>query len=445
MEQRQLDTGLLRPVRDRRLGLVQRKSRRDRAHILRRIRVPEHDLESVSGFAETGRERRMLHDLAQDAGRGLEICERLEQGDDIEDGRGGALADGVAGEAVHVREVLSRLRERHDVATCRTRTVAVLQELHHAEDLEHLLGELGPLAAGIELVEHLAVHRGVLAHLEFGEVETEGLDLPDQLLQLAVGLPRCAGTDQGVLHHAKVGQQLVRRRVGQISVTGAGRGDLPCRQQHDAAVQLAGGALGDVARRILVGRAEPMPQRRDGVARRRRVDVEGEGASDAEGRALETEQHVLAGDLRRLACHRRRHERVAVTVAADPGSDPHERAHHGGAASGGRSLQRIVDATVDLRDRREQGVVEDRHHGAHLVGGRRLLGPKRAGAPQRVDLLEHLPLGPPLVGAVAQRRVAFLQQLGQTADARGDRSPACFGRVGGEDRVEAQRLQTLEG
>ena len=46
------------------------------------------------------------------------------------------------------------------------------------------------------------VHRAVLADLQLGQVEPEGLGLPDQLLQLAVGLPVRPGLGQRALERA---------------------------------------------------------------------------------------------------------------------------------------------------------------------------------------------------------------------------------------------------
>ncbi len=141
-------------------------------------------------------------------------------------------------------------------------------------------------------------------------------------------------------------------------------------------------------------------------------------ASDPQRRALQTEQHVLAGDRRSLAGDGCRHERVAVAIAADPRADPHERPHDRCAAARGWSLQGVVDATVDVRNGRVEGLVEHRHDRAHLVDGRRLLGPQRRGAPERVDLLEQAAIGATLVGAVAQHPVALLEEARQAPDAR---------------------------
>ena len=52
----------------------------------------------------------------------------------------------------------------------------------------------------------------VLADLELGEVEAEGLDLPDQVLQLAVRDCGRARRGQRGLHQPQVGEQLAGAR-----------------------------------------------------------------------------------------------------------------------------------------------------------------------------------------------------------------------------------------
>ena len=172
--------------------------------------------------------------------------------------------------------------------------------------------------------------------------------------------------------------------------------------------------------------------------------IEGQTAADAVRGALEPQQHVLTGDRRRFAGDGCRDERVAVAVAADPRAHPHERADDRCPPARGRALQRVVDAAVHVGDRGVERLVEDRHHGTHLVGGRGLLGAQRSRAPQRVDLLEHPPLGATLVRAVAQRRVVLLEERGKATDAGRDRAPPGLGGVSGEDGMEAQTLQALE-
>ena len=183
---------------------------------------------------------------------------------------------------------------------------------------------LSALACG-QLLECFRVHGRVLADLELGEVEPEGLDLPDELLQVSVGLPRRAGRVQRVLDDPQVREELLRVAVGQIRVAAAGRGDPPGDEQQRAPVRLARRALGDVDGGFLVARGEALEQRLQRRARRRGDHIEREGAADAVRGALQSQQDVLARDLRGLAGDGCRHERVAVAVAADPRADADER------------------------------------------------------------------------------------------------------------------------
>ena len=123
-------------------------------------------------------------------GGGLQVGEGLEQRDDIQDRCGGAALGRVRGEAVDRGEVVGGPRERHDVATGGARAELLLDGDDAAEHLEHLMvcSLRGPPAS--RSASALRVHGRVLAHLEFGEVEAEGLDLPDELLQVPVRLAR---------------------------------------------------------------------------------------------------------------------------------------------------------------------------------------------------------------------------------------------------------------
>ena len=135
------------------------------------------------------------------------------------------------------------------------------------------------------------------------------------------------------------------------------------------------GPLGGVCRTVLVGVRESLQQAEEVSGRRRRVLGQRQRLGDPDGRALQAEQDVLGTDRRGLLRDGGCHERVAVAVAADPRPETDEGAHDGRATAGRGSLQRIVDASVDVGDRRVQGLVEDRHDGAHLVDGSRLLRP----------------------------------------------------------------------
>ena len=61
---------------------------------------------------------------------------------------------------------------------------------------------------------------GVLADLEFGEVEAERLGVPDHMLQLPVGSPSRTCLRQGVLHDPQVRDQRIGPRVGVLGSAG---------------------------------------------------------------------------------------------------------------------------------------------------------------------------------------------------------------------------------
>ncbi len=105
----------------------------------------------------------------------------------------------------------------------------------------------GQFAAVLYLSQRRCVHAAVLADLQLGQMEPEGLHLPDQVLQLSVRLPRGAGGGQAGLDRAEIGQQLGRGAVREIGVPPAGRRDpVRCEQQGDP-VQLPGGSGDQVA------------------------------------------------------------------------------------------------------------------------------------------------------------------------------------------------------
>src|SRR5690606_33463955 len=108
-------------------------------------------------------------------------------------------AYGLPRERVHGGEVAGVAREGDDVASRGAGSVPLLDLRDRAEDLEDLFGLRAELAARLALGEDLLMHGGVLTHLQLGQVEPERLDLPEQLLQAAVGLPRGAAGDEGVL------------------------------------------------------------------------------------------------------------------------------------------------------------------------------------------------------------------------------------------------------
>ena len=87
------------------------------------------------------------------------------------------------------------------------------------------------------------VHPTVLPHFQLGQVETEGLDLPDEMLHLTVGDPLRSCLRQGLLQQPKVGEELIRCGIGEVGedenlvlagevdevLVEIGRGDDRCR------------------------------------------------------------------------------------------------------------------------------------------------------------------------------------------------------------------------
>lgn len=150
---------------------------------------------------------------------------------------------------------------------------------------------------------------------------------------------------------------------------------------------------------------------------------------------------MVGGDLGGRAGHRCRHERVSVAISTHPGSDPHERRHDRRNRAGTLTLQRVVDASVHMRHRREQRLIEDAHDGAHLVGGRGLLRAQRRGAPQGVDLFEHATQRAVLFGAAFAGGIMGGEQIAQPTDAGRHGPAASLGRVRGEHGLKAQAVQ----
>ena len=92
-----------------------------------------------------------------------------------------------------------------------------------------------------QLAQRRRVYGTVLAHLELGQVEPEGLRLPDQVLKLAIGLPACARFGEGTLDETKVADEFGRRLVPErvIVLLKPSRLKPPRRVQHEGTKRLA--------------------------------------------------------------------------------------------------------------------------------------------------------------------------------------------------------------
>ena len=182
-------------------------------------------------------------ELVEDLRRGVEVGARLEQRHDVD--RVG-VESGELRQLAHGQQVLGRAREAHDVPAAGLGAQAALDVGDGAEGLEDRVGVGGrPLVP--DRLERGGVHRRVLADLERGEVEAEGLGLPPEVLELAEGQARGAGGDEGVLHGAEVLDELGGALVA-AGVAGASGGEAVRGEAERAPVrrvgQLAGELLG---------------------------------------------------------------------------------------------------------------------------------------------------------------------------------------------------------
>ena len=199
MKQGEPDVVPPRPARERRLGVVQRQGRRERADLLGGIRVAEHHLQPPAVLGEAAPDRRELEHLVHHPRRTGEVVERLEEGDHVER-RGTPRA---SRQLVYGRDVFRSSGEAHDVAPAASLTVSSLQVRDHRHRLKHLFGGGRP-------GKRFGVHLAVLADLELGQVKPEGLRLPHQALHLAERDARSSSLFQRATQDAEVTQQLGR-------------------------------------------------------------------------------------------------------------------------------------------------------------------------------------------------------------------------------------------
>ena len=129
--------------------------------------------------------------------------------------------------------------------------------------------------------------------------------------------------------------------------------------------------------------------------------------------------------------------RVAVAVAADPGTEPHEGRHPCVGAARLRLRESGLDAAVEPRHGPEQRLVEDRQHGLHLVARLRLRAAQRRGALQDVDVLQEPAARDGLFGRAVERIVVAVELRGDPQQRAGDRPPTSLGGVRREHRVDA--------
>ena len=294
-----------------------------------------------------------------------------------------------------------------------------------------------------EVRQRTRVHLRVLPHLELGQVEPEGLHLPDQPLQVAVRRPRRTGLRQRALHDVEVGLELRGRAVREVRVARPRRGDPLGQEVDDPTVRLVGGVARDPRgqRRGQAALALPQGAQLGGAGGAGRV--EGEPVRGLAGRRLELQQGVLGGHRRGGLGDLGGDVRVAVAVAADPRPEPRERAHRRSRGARGVGQQPVVEAAVHGRQHVGQGRLEHVDHGADLVEHRRLGLPQRGGAPERVDLAQQPAVVLRQRHAARVAQVALGDELGDAADGAGHRPATGLGRVRGEHGPELELREPL--
>ena len=248
VEERQGDVVLPGPGRDPGLRVVQGERRRRRSHVLGGVAVAEHHLHPPTGVGEPLLDPRVLHDLGQGVDAGLQVGEGLEQRDHVEDRCGFRRTHRYLSKLIHRSDIRCLLRETHDVATAGELTVATLHARDRTEGLQDLGRALVECVARAGCRQGLGMHLRVLPDLQFGQMEAERLQLPDQRLQVGVGDPGRTGRDQRLLHRSQVGHALGGAGVAEVGVSAAGRGQPFGHDQQHPPVRLGRRPLGDVGR-----------------------------------------------------------------------------------------------------------------------------------------------------------------------------------------------------
>ena len=349
-----------------------------RPELLGRVGVAEHRLKLTAVGGQPPGDRRDREHGGQHIRRVGQVRRALEQRHHVELGHP-AVGHRVAGELVDRGDVVGRAGEAHHVPPAGIRPVPVLDPGHRAERGQHLLGFRRPAPAvqgavvdaggpgGPQLGQRPGVHLAVLPDLQAGQVETERLRLPDEVLQLAERLLGRAGGGQRRLHHPQVGQALRGARVGQVGVPLPGGGQPLRHVQQVGPVGLLGCSCDDLGQQFRVrGRGRGQRAAQPGGRWRQRL-VQGQRPADPGRGGLKRAQRVLGLDRGRLPGDLRGDERVAVPVRADPAAEPEEGRQRRRSLAAGLAGQRPVKLPVHHWDDLEQRLVERGHHRADLV------------------------------------------------------------------------------
>ena len=446
VHEHQVDIVLLGPLGDALLCGVQGEHGRGRTGILGGVGVAQHDLHAAVGLGKALLHHGQREHLVEHVNTALEVLELLEQRDHVELGDVFLVCEGQVGKLKDVGHMLSALGERDDVAVRHLLAIALLDGADGTEGVDDLARHGLQVAVDtvlVDILEGAGMHHGVLTELHLDHMEAEGLDLPDDGLDRAVGSTDGTAGGQRALDDTQVLQELIGTVVHGVGDAAHGGVQTVGHDEHDGAMRLVlGDQLG--AGRVLGAHLDLMVPQVDELSRRLAVGgLECEVAADAAALVLELEHHVgevLGGD---LAAHLGGDVGVAVAVGTDPAARMEERRAQRRHGAGLVAQHPVVKATIDDGNDVKQRVIEDVDDGIGFLDGRGLLERDGARAHQGVDLLQHMALVLHQVGATQAR--TLLQQVGDTADLALDGLTTGLGGMCGKDGVELQLAEQFIG
>ena len=446
VHEHQVDIVLLGPLGNALLRGVQREHGRGRTGILGGVGIAQHDLHAAVGLGKALLHHGQRKHLVEHVDAALEVLELLKQRDHVELGDILLVCKGQVGKLKDVGHMLGALGERDDVAVRHLLAVALLDGTDGTEGIDDLARHGLQVAMDtvlVDILEGAGMHHGVLTELHVDHMEAEGLDLPDDGLDRAVGSTDGTAGGQGALNDTQVIQELIGAVIHGVGDATNGGVQTICHDEHDGAMRLVlGDQLG--AGRVPRAHLDLMVPQIDEFSRRLAVGgLEREVAADAAALVLELEHHVsevLGGD---LTAHLGGDVGVTVAVGTDPAAGMEERRAQRRHGTGLVAQHPVVKATIDDGDDVEQRVIEDVDDGIGFLDRRGLLERDGARTHQGVDLLQHMALVLHQVGAAQTR--TLLQQIGDTANLALDGLATGLGGMCGKDRVELELAEQLVG
>ena len=446
VHEHQVDIVLLGPLGNALLRGVQREHGRGRTGILGGVGIAQHDLHAAVGLGKALLHHRQRKHLVEHVDAALEVLELLEQRDHVELGDILLVCKGQVGKLEDVGHMLGALGERDDVAVRHLLAVALLDGTDSAEGIDDLARHGLQVAMDtvlVDILEGTGMHHGVLTELHLDHMEAEGLDLPDDGLDRAVGSTDGTAGGQRALDDAQVIQELIGAVVHGVGDATHGGVQTVGHDEHDGAMRLVlGDQLGTCG--VLGAHLDLMVPQVDELGRRLAVGgLEREVAADAAALVLELEHHVsevLGGD---FAAHLGGDVGVAVTVGTDPAAGMEECRAQRRHGTGLITQHPVVKATIDDGDDVEQRVIEDVDDGISFLDRRGLLEGDGARTHQGVDLLQHMALVLHQVGAAQTR--TLLQQVGDTANLALDGLATGLSGMRGKDGMELKLAEQLVG